>query len=194
MTSLSELTSMQDFALAGGTALALLTGHRISIDLDFFTNTTPDTDFILEQLESWSEKEVLLHRKNSTLLLQIRGVKVDIIRHAYPVLDPIISEAPIRLYGLRDIAAMKLNALASRGAKKDFIDLFFLMKQFSLEELLQAFCSKYQQHEIQFILKSLLYFDDADKEVDPVMITPVPWPSVKAEISRQVLLYLKSTL
>jgi hypothetical protein len=88
------------------------------------------------------------------------------------------------LAGLKDIAAMKLEAIAGRGSKKDFIDLLFLLQQYTINEIFTFHAQKYgvglnnQYHH----LKSLVYFVDADEEVMPLMMTPLLWKDVKKQI------------
>jgi len=77
---------------------------------------------------------------------------------------------------------MKLNAIAGRGSKKDFIDLYFLLKEFSLGELIGFYRTKYQDGSEFLVLKSLSYFDDAEIQADPVMLVEYSWSSIKEVI------------
>jgi predicted nucleotidyltransferase component of viral defense system len=191
LIDLCELSGLKSFALAGGTSLALQLGHRNSIDLDFFTYETPDTELIIQQLNDFNDVELLLHKKDSTLLLKINGIKVDFIKHSYPYLGPILTENNIRLYNTMDIAAMKLNAISSRGSKKDFIDIYFLLQKYTLDEIIDFYRNKYNASEIAFVVKSLIYFYDADIEVMPSMLLKAEWPDVKEYIKNQVIHRLK---
>lgn len=179
---LMTMPSLSGFHLAGGTALALQIGHRISTDLDFFCMDEPNTDSIIEDLKEFNNVEVYLHKSNSTLLVSIEGVKVDFIRHNYPLLKSPVVIDDIRFYSTPDIAAMKIGAIVSRGSKKDFVDLYFLLKVFTLSEILDAYKAKYQQNDLFHVLKSLIYFDDAELEANPNMIKQVDWNLIKSEI------------
>lgn len=94
----------------------------------------------------------------------------------------------IRLAGLKDIAAMKLEAVAGRGSKKDFIDLFFLLKRFTINEIFEFHIIKYGPglSNRYHLLKSLVYFTDADQEAMPVMINQINWDDVKSRITSLV--------
>ena len=90
----------------------------------------------------------------------------------------------LMLAGIRDIASMKLEAIAGRGSKKDFVDMYFILNQFTLEQIFSFHALKYgvglsnQYHH----LKSLVYFNDADEEAMPLMTSPLKWVKVKAKI------------
>ena len=88
----------------------------------------------------------------------------------------------------RDIAAMKLDAVSSRGSKKDFIDIYELLKKYTLAELIDFFEKKYAgiRYNMLHILKSLIYFDDADGEPPPVMLRDADWDNIKQSIRQSV--------
>jgi hypothetical protein len=88
------------------------------------------------------------------------------------------------LAGLKDIAAMKLEAIAGRGSKKDFVDMFFLLQQFSLEEIFSFHTQKYGTglSNLYHLMKSLVYFADAEEEAMPLMIRPLKWDKAKQHI------------
>ena len=148
------------FALAGGTALSLLIGHRKSIDLDLFTTG----EFSPTQLEKYLQKKYVFKGDilaGSSLKGEVNGIKLDFIRHGYPDVEARIQEDGIRLYGLKDIAAMKLSAIADNGTRlKDFIDVAYLSSYLSLEEMLVAFKTKYPQTNPYRAIKGLTYYDD----------------------------------
>ncbi len=190
LKKLSALPALEEFQLVGGTALALQIGHRHSIDLDFFT---PNIDFdektLLRILQSLGETVVFTTDKN-WLGINFEGVKVDILKYPYPLLKPVVEYGDLRLVSKEDIAAMKLSAISSRGAKKDFIDLYFLLKEFSLPEMLGFYSEKFGVQEHFHVIRSLTYFDDAEDEVTPIILKPVDWSSVKEGIEKAVRNYL----
>ena len=173
------------FYLVGGTALALKYGHRVSIDLDFFTSNEFDTNFLIDVLKEKFSISILAQAANS-LTLDIASVKTDFIRHNYPLLNQVREEEGIRMASVEDIAAMKLNSTMNRGAKKGFFDIYELLNHFTLEQLLAFHSRKYDFSSQLILLKSLVYFDDAEKEPDPVLIKPVNWFQVKQKINAMV--------
>lgn len=148
------------FALAGGTALSLHIGHRKSIDLDLFTTE----EFNPPQLEKYLQEKYAFKGDmlaGSSLKGEVNGIKLDFIRHGYPNVEPRVQEDGIRLYSVKDIAAMKLSAIADNGTRlKDFIDVAYLSGYLSLEEMLAAFKTKYPQTNPYRAVKGLTYYDD----------------------------------
>jgi hypothetical protein len=114
------------------------------------------------------------------------------VNYGYPWLDEMKSGDDLRLAGLKDIAAMKLAAVTGSRTKKDFIDIYFLLKQFSLSEMLQYYNSKYSDGSEFLVLKSLTYFEDAEPEQEPVMLKNISWQRVKDTILKEHRVYFKS--
>ncbi len=189
---LKELMSqniLQGFTLAGGTALALQIGHRISVDLDFFTSSTFDSNELFENLRNLYKVSGGAPSVNSlSLFIKQRNdnIKIDLLRHNYPVLRPVRVIETIRISSLEDIAAMKLNAIVNRGAKKDFYDIHALLNYFSIRDLLGFFENKYKQQNSLIVLKSLVYFADADLEPRPISLVNVTWDEIKENIKKKV--------
>lgn len=171
---------VDDFYLAGGTALSLQFGHRRSIDLDWFNAEKFNTQKLREQLLEIGGINVESEEEN-TLNLILSGVKLSFLRYHYQLLFPLINWQDAKLADWRDIACMKLDAISSRGSKKDFIDLYFTLKRISFDELWKLFEKKYK--DIKFnklhILKSINYFDDAEKEPAPMMLEEIDWEKIK---------------
>ncbi|MDG5800650.1 nucleotidyl transferase AbiEii/AbiGii toxin family protein [Marinilabiliaceae bacterium ANBcel2] len=161
---------LKSFYLAGGTSLALQIGHRQSVDLDFFTTDDFDVNFLLEFLES----NYNFHSDftaNNTLKGFIDSIKVDFISHKYPLVKNIRSLENIKLYSIEDIAAMKLNAIAGNGTRsKDFIDLYFILNEYSVSQLIDFYSTKYKTRNTFHVVKSMVYFDDVSTEDWPLMI------------------------
>jgi hypothetical protein len=182
-----EKSYLQGFNLVGGTALSLQIGHRKSIDLDMFTTESFDTNELKSKLEDdFPVFQVILESQN-TLITNINDIKVDFIRFKYGFTYPIIFEDQIRLANVKDIASMKLDAITGRGKKKDFFDLFFLLKRYSLSELLSLYQEKYQHSTIFHVVKSINYFEEAEVEPDPIIIDKkVNWMKVKNALKEEV--------
>ncbi|NCA94167.1 MAG: hypothetical protein EOM84_03200 [Sphingobacteriia bacterium] len=176
------------FYLAGGTALAIHLGHRMSIDLDFFSRS----DFSIEKIKkelSLLGDVVVNDQEDGTLNASLDGVKISFLRYDYAQLYPYVVFENVNLADERDIAAMKIDAASSRGSKKDFIDLYFLLEKYSLVELIVFFEKKFSdiKYNKLHILKSLVYFSDAEAEPMPMMLKEVSWQKVKEKISQEVL-------
>jgi len=151
--------SLKNFVLVGGTSLALQMGHRISVDLDLFTNLPFDENELAEHLVSEYNFEMDFISQR-TLKGEIRGVQIDCIAHQYPWVEAFREEEDIRLVGYKDLAAMKLNAISGNGSRiKDFIDVAFLSCEISLTEMLLAYELKYKASSI-IPLKSMVFFDE----------------------------------
>ena len=93
----------------------------------------------------------------------------------------------IRMLSTKDIAAMKLNAIAGRGSKKDFIDLYFLLNEFSIIEMLSFYEKKYKDGSVFMVQKSLTYFEDADVQQQPQMFLDFEWEICKQKIIEEVV-------
>lgn len=171
---------IKDFYLAGGTALAFQFGHRKSIDLDWFNKNSFNTQELRKELSKIA-KPIIKAEEKDTLDLVLSDVKLTFLGYPYDLLFPLIDYQGVKLADYRDIACMKLDAVSSRGSKKDFIDLYFILQNISLEELFELFEKKYQKIEFNkmHILKSLNYFIDTDKEPMPVMLKEIEWKNIK---------------
>lgn len=174
---------LQDFVLVGGTSLALQLGHRLSVDLDLFT----DTDFNEDTLRSYLEQNYQFQAdfmERSTVKGEINGVQIDCIAHCYPWLKPCRQDNGWRLAQLEDIAAMKLNAIAGNGTRiKDFIDMAYLSSVFSLEQMLGFYEQKYHSNTLM-PLKGLIFFDDINKD-EPVHMAdgkPLQWKRIEKRL------------
>jgi hypothetical protein len=175
-----------EFALGGGTAIALQIGHRISIDLDLFTTSTFTGSELLGRLNCRDRCEVISAESANTLLLMIDGIKVDMIRFNYPQNAALLVEDGIRMYDLPDLVPMKLGAICGRGARKDFYDVACLLERCSLRQMLDWYRAKYPQYELFPVLKSLVYFDDAEDQPEPNMLWPIAWGEVKERVAEAV--------
>ncbi len=185
LKNLMALPEFSQFNLVGGTALALQIGHRISIDLDLFGKSGPlEVSLIRNALTELGDIEDL-HQSRSILTVKVNGIKVDLVNYQYELLSPATVTDTIRMVSKQDIAAMKLGAIAGRGKKRDFIDLYFLMEYFSLREILGFYQIKYPDGNSFLILKSLTYFEDADLENDLNLLIPVDWEKVKKRIKNE---------
>ena len=182
--ALSRILQGTEFYLAGGTALALLEGHRISMDLDFLAPAIGPPDELAERIAAQGLAITVTATARETLYLETGGVQVSFIGSPIPLLGPprAIASALLPLASEEDIAAMKLAAVSARGSRKDFIDLWVLVTRHKpLAEYLDAFRRKYKTHDVGHVVKSLVYFDDADAEPPLRLLAPVDWARVKED-------------
>ena len=190
LKEIQKVNLFKKLRLVGGTSLALQIGHRISVDLDFFGELAADRIGILNALNKIGEVKTLQYTDNINIFT-INGVKVDIVNYPYPWINTIITEDDLCLADIKDISAMKLAAITGRGSKKDFVDLYFLLKQYTLDQLLEFYKQKYQDGSVFLVLKSLAYFADADNEPMPKMLEDLCWETVKEEIAKILKEYIR---
>ncbi|MEA3369546.1 MAG: nucleotidyl transferase AbiEii/AbiGii toxin family protein [Candidatus Ratteibacteria bacterium] len=179
---------MNDAYLAGGTACALQIGHRISVDLDFFTAREFDPKELIRSLKGIGKFEV---EKQSwgTIMGTLEGIRFSLFVYKYPALFPYKAMFQINILDLRDIAAMKIDAISTRGIKRDFIDLYFICQEgISLKEALSFYDRKYgtSASQIVHIQKSLVYFIDAEATTVPKMLRKADWRKIKEYFQNEV--------
>ena len=182
------LPDLREFNLAGVTALALQIGHRVSFDLDFFGNYSKEISTIIEILNKRFNVHIVKQSAN-ILILSINDIKIDFVNYSYPLIHNLIHENDVRLLSIKDIAAMKLNAICGRGKKRDFVDLYFLLKSFSLKEMITFYNNKFTDGSEAMVLRSLTYFKDADEEEDIILFTKEKWDKIKENINMNTKLY-----
>lgn len=187
LQSLISVGEIQNFYLAGGTALALQFEHRESIDLDFFSQKKFDTNKLKQEL-SLLGKIKIEYQDEKTLNCFLNNVKISFFYYPYKLLFPLKDFSNVKLADERDIACMKIDAASDRGSKKDFIDLYFLLKKYSLKELLDLFDKKYKDIKYNkfHILKSLIFFEQAEKEPMPIMLKEIQWEQVKNFFKKEI--------
>lgn len=178
---------LKNFTLVGGTALSLMLGHRLSIDIDLFTTSAFDEKFVLNHLAKNYPVEVKNMFEN-TLLLQISQIKVDILAHQYRWQLPTITKENVRLASLEDIGAMKLHAIFQDGSRiKDFVDMHFLLEHNSLKTYLDFYQKKYGGNSSLAAL-SLLHYDSIDRDVQVKIMKgkDVTWQKIEERLKKSV--------
>ena len=191
---LGRVADEYGFYLAGGTALALQFGHRRSDDFDWFTQAMIDDPQMLE---------MNLHQQGLTLTEQqispgtlhavVDTVHVSFLEYRYPLISPLVQlrDYQCDLASIADICCMKLAAVAHRGAKKDFIDIYAISKaaSLSLKQMLDLYQQKYSTDDVVSVIYGLSYFEDAEEDAMPEMLQPTNWLDVKREVSSWVVNY-----
>jgi predicted nucleotidyltransferase component of viral defense system len=181
---LGEHPFIQDFYLAGGTALALQIGHRVSTDLDWFSTTCQLSEYerghIRQILQTIGEMEVA-SEQDGLLFTRFLGTDVSFIYQHHPLLYPTVVYQGIQLASPVEIGIMKLAAINSRGTRRDFIDVYCLRDLVSLEQLFALAERKYQDRPsfLAVAARALAYFEDAEQQPMPKMFFPVKWKDVR---------------
>jgi Nucleotidyl transferase AbiEii toxin, Type IV TA system len=191
LKELMTLPELKQFGLVGGTNLSLRFGHRLSIDLDLFTNEPFDTEKIYNKLEARFPSILLSSQSDTMLFLYIENVKIDMVLLPYPYIYPIEEIEGIRLVSVQDIAAMKLSAIARRGVKKDFWDIAELLDVYSLDEMIDFYKAKYSSRDLFHLMRAIVFFNDAESQKDPDPLKITTWKLVKSKVEKAVTLYLK---
>lgn len=190
---LKELQSnpvLQDMRLVGGTGLALQLGHRKSIDLDLFGLINVPSEDLRESLMTGHSFQVIKESANIHIYL-IDGVKVDLVNYSYQWIDSPLQDNGITIASINDIAAMKITAIIGRGTKKDFIDLYYILKHLSLSEILDLYMQKYPEGSVFMAIKSLSFFEDAEADPMPLMYEDVSWDQIKESILQTIEEYCR---
>ncbi|MEI7426072.1 MAG: nucleotidyl transferase AbiEii/AbiGii toxin family protein [Candidatus Moraniibacteriota bacterium] len=190
MAKIAKLDFIDKFYLAGGTALAVQIGHRESVDLDFFSYTKFSVHKLKQEL-SIAGILAVDYEDEDTLVGMLDDVKISFFHYSYEQSYVLVKFEDIFLASEQDIAAMKLDTISARGSKKDFVDIYFLLKKYSLNQLVEFFENKYKniQYNKLHILKSLVYFDDANGDPDPLMLVDFDWNETKSFIEKIVKQY-----
>lgn len=183
------------FYLAGGTALALQLGHRTSRDLDFYTPHHFRGLALTREFQKIFSKEIQKPGlAEDTLWLKFGDTDISFFRYPYKLIRPSLSYLTVKLASPEDIAAMKIEAIIERGTKRDFVDIYYLMKKYSLKQLLNFTQKKYPEvFNEQICLIALMYFKDAEiaqKDRKRLYLYEnIEWRKIKEYIEKEVKQY-----
>ncbi|MGC1379063.1 MAG: nucleotidyl transferase AbiEii/AbiGii toxin family protein [Anaerolineales bacterium] len=188
LAEFSRSAIAERFYLAGGTALSLQIGHRLSVDLDFFS-PSEDIPAVRPALENSLANlaSILADSSWGNLVYLAKNVRVGFYGYGFPLVAPLVEAEGIRLASIEDIALMKLDAMLSRAARKDFYDLYFICKNMALKQIFKQARQKYpsiRDFESQ-ATKRLVYFENAEKESEPSLLEKVSWQTVKEYFTQQ---------
>jgi hypothetical protein len=190
LNQLAPALSAAGFYLAGGTCLAIRLGHRRSLDLDWFTSSPFESPLRFARRLQQSGVPFTTDRIDAgSLLGRVSNVRVSLLEYPYPILKPATfwPAAKCRLAAIPDLATMKLSAIAQRGSKKDFVDIYALtLRRLPLRKMLGWYQQKYSVSDTAHLRYSLLYFGDAETERMPQMLAKADWRTVKRSIQAWV--------
>lgn len=176
---------IQDFYLAGGTALALQIGHRISEDLDWFSQSqnlqTPTRTQIISKFKSRDDFEVV-SEQDGMLFTRLADTDVSFIYQQHSLLEPTVEYQSVELASPKEIGLMKLAAINSRGTRRDFVDIYCLREVINLDQLLELVPGKYPDRPnfLAVTARALSYFEDAEQQPMPQMLVDVQWKDVRS--------------
>ena len=181
------LPELKSTRLVGGTALALQLGHRISIDLDIFGGWDYSLDLVSLFAQIGTVEKQSGTPNGKMQFFFIDDIKVDCVCYdMYVWLEPAIEDGGVRLAGIKDIGAMKVNAITNRGTRKDFVDLARLLDEYPLKDIFEWYQEKYPQANPALALRSLSYFVDAEMMPMPKMLIDFDWEAAKDKIRSSV--------
>ncbi len=194
LNELMVIEELAAFSLVGGTALALKFGHRISEDIDLFSETDFDKTTIQAALQKKFGKRFIYEERGNPLgiFCFIEDIKLDLVKHKFPLIRPLCVENGIRFYSTEDITAMKIATILRRAKKKDFWDIAELLNHYSVDNFIHFFFEKFPEQMLLIsIPQAMTYFTEAASDEDPKTLNGQTWESVKKIISKSVKEYLK---
>ena len=174
--------------LAGGLAVALQLGHRVSADFDWFTANTIPPDKLLDDITATGLTVAVRQNDEGTFLGQVGGLEYSVFRYRYDVVAALKEIEGCQVASLEDIGAMKLAAICQRSVKRDYVDLHAILTSggVSIGDLVNAWSRKYPGKDVGFALRALVYFADVDKARMPEMLLKTSWEKIKADLEKLV--------
>lgn len=184
--ALADRHALEGCYLAGGTGLALSLGHRRSVDLGLFRPAKFKSIGLRDRLAGL-EGLRNVELADSTVYFTLHGVKVSVLHYPYPLLFPLVAFDGVDVADPRDIACMKMDTIGSRGARRDFVDLYVVSQVYGLPAILEWFATKYAgaPYNRAHLLKALTYFVDAEQEPLPEMLVAIDWSEVTQYFTRE---------
>ncbi|MFQ6015284.1 MAG: nucleotidyl transferase AbiEii/AbiGii toxin family protein [Anaerolineae bacterium] len=194
LAHLSQEPLVRPFYLAGGSAAALHLGHRVSVDLDFFTpQDSYEAEPLVQALQRIGHLDIE-QQSRGTLNGRLAGVRISFFIYPYPLLEEMTDLDGMQVARLTDIALMKITAIGQRGALRDFIDLYFICRGgYALDDLLRRVPEKYPtvSYPSYHLLRALAYFEDAEGDEPPRMLVPFDWTETKRFFEEEVRRLMK---
>jgi predicted nucleotidyltransferase component of viral defense system len=194
LRKINGMEPFEHFCLVGGTNLALRYGHRVSVDLDFFSKEAFVSNDIVSAISRNFRHFELVFQKNQTLIFDIEGVRVDFVQYPFEWLRPFEIIDGIRFAQVEDLIPMKIQGIENRKSKKDFWDIALLMQHYPVEEMFNIMQQKFPFVDVGHLIHSFTYFDDADLQPDPLALDGITWEFVKETVRNAVLDYSKTFL
>jgi predicted nucleotidyltransferase component of viral defense system len=191
---INGIEGFEHFCLVGGTNLALRYGHRISVDLDFFSKEKFEGNHLVSAIEKNFRHFELLFQKNQTLIFDIEGIRVDFVRYPFNWLNPFEDIEGIRFAQVEDIIPMKIQGIDNRKSKKDFWDIACLLDHFTMEEMFRIMHKKFPFIDPGHLIHSFTHFEEAELQPDPVALNDLTWEMIKERVTYAALDFSRSFL
>ena len=150
-------------SLAGGTAIALLTGHRFSYDFDIFTSKKIPRRLLRKAIQIFGEKiQKLVDSSAELSFLTFDKIKVSFVHFPFPTFHRPIKTKSISIFDLRDLASNKAYVIGRRGEYRDYVDMFFMLKKgLKLKKIIKEAEKKFKgAFSERLFLEQLVYFGD----------------------------------
>jgi hypothetical protein len=172
--------------LAGGLAVALQLGHRVSADFDWFTANTIPPAKLLDDIKATGFAVAVRQNDEGTFLGQVDGLEYSVFRYRYDVVGLVREIEGCRVASLEDLGAMKLAAICQRSVKRDYVDLHAILTLggVSIGDLVSAWNRKYPGKDVGFALRALVYFADVDDARMPEMLSRTTWVKVRTDLEK----------
>lgn len=199
LITLMNSSVFESFRLVGGTALSLQLGHRLSIDIDLFSDA-PYNSINFKAIDEFIEKTFPYHHHFSNLDTTIgksysvgtdkdNVVKLDVF-YTDNFIQPSLIEDGIRIATTEEIIAMKIDVVQRIGRKKDFWDLHELLSQYNISTMLSLHQERYPYtHDEELILNNLANFELANDDFDPICLRGKYWEFIKEDIVDAIKVY-----
>lgn len=184
-------SSFNQFSLCGGTALSLQLGHRVSIDADFISERSFDSEELLKNILTAFPNTTDIHRGPFGLFLKINSIKVAFLSWNIPFIREVVKENNYRLLHTEEIIAMKLFAILQRGEKKDYMDIASLLKNYSLRQMLNFYQERHKGSDSSTVLRFLSSYSDIESQPEPSMLNSLSWEQSKEILASAIKDYLR---
>ena len=184
-------SSFKEFSLCGGTALSLQTGHRVSLDADFISEQSFDSNELIKKILVTFPRATDVHSGSFGLFLKINSIKVDFLSWNIPFIREIVKENNFRLLHIEEIIAMKLFAILQRGEKKDYMDIASLVSKYSLKQMLGFYRERHKVSDSATVLRFLASYSDLENQPVPTMLNSLTWEQSKIILASAIKDYLQ---
>jgi hypothetical protein len=189
LQSLKMIVKKYQGTLAGGTALALNIGHRVSDNLDFYTDTFFNASSVVADIRKTGRHLNIISEEDGYLFAEVDGIRFSLREYDYPFIQETVSIEGVMVADLLDIVTMKLFAVSHNGTKGDFVDIYFIFKSMPFSDIAEHMVKRFGKERVGSIdmERSLIDFSSADfnPELKYIKGSKVSWDEVKSYFKRE---------